>query len=389
MMVSVKSRMVRLARALIASALIPLCSCAASETPRETPPAGQAGQLSIGLFRELAAEQQGNVVFSPYSLEAVLRLMEQGAAGDTKEQLERLPMGTPGVSSAMDIRSACALFIACDLRLKGSFRDVICAPFATDPAAAIRQINGWCSAQTGGNISTLVSEATITPQTRLVAANAVYLKEAWLRPFEAHNTRPQAFTREDGSTRSVPMMQLTDHFAYAEGEDWKAIALPYLPQREGEPGCMIAVLPAPPLRDFVSGLTTEKWESIRAALAAAEPREVCVTLPKFQLRSATFSLRPAMESLGMKALFEQGNWSNFAAEPLMLDDVLQRCYVEVNEEGTEAAAVTVGIVVKSALRLRQASICFDRPFLWVVGDLHTSAPPFFMGIIRSLPDTGE
>lgn len=381
--------MMRLAHALMASALIPLCSCIASETPRETPPAGQAGQLAIGMFRELTAEQEGNVVFSPYSLEAVLRLMEQGAAGDTKELLERLPMGTPGVSSAMDVRSTCALFVACDLKLKGSFRDVLRTPFATDPAAAIRRINDWCSAQTGGNIPTLVSEATITPQTRLVAANAVYLKEAWLRPFEAHNTRPQDFTREDGSTRSVPMMQLTDHFAYAEGEDWKAIALPYRPQREGEPGCMIAVLPEPPAREFATGLTPEKWESIRAALAAAEPREVCVSLPKFQLRSATFSLRPAMERLGLKALFEQGNWSNFTAEPLVLDDVLQRCYVKADEQGTEAAAVTVGIAVKSALLPRPASLRFDRPFLWVIGDLHTSASPYFMGIICSLPDTGE
>lgn len=381
--------MMRLARALMASALIPLCSCVASETPRETPPAGQAGELAIGLFRELTAEQPGNVVFSPYSLEAVLRLMEQGAAGDTKKLLERLPMGTPGVSSAMDVRSACALFVACDLKLKGSFRDVLRTPFATDPAAAIHRINDWCSAQTGGNIPTLVSEATITPQTRLVAANAVYLKEAWLRPFEAYHTRPQDFTREDGSTRSVPMMQLTDRFAYAGGEDWKAIALPYRPQREGEPGCMIAVLPEPPARDFVATLTPEKWESIRTALAVAQPQEVSVSLPKFRLCSEPFSLRPAMERQGMKALFAPGNWSGFTEEPLVLDDVLQRCYVNVDEEGTEAAAVTAAIAVKSALLPRPVSIRFDRPFLWVVGDLHSSAPPYFMGVIRSLPDAGE
>ena len=177
--------------ALVISALVPFSSYLASGTPEGTPTTNREGTLAIGIFRELASKQPGNVVFSPYSMEAVLRLLEQGAGSGTKEMLNNLPMGTPDVPSAMDVQTANALFVASDLKLNGSFRDLFCCPFTTDSAAAIRQINDWCSTQTRGCIPTLVSEATITPGTRLVAANAVYLKEAWLHPFESHNTHTQ------------------------------------------------------------------------------------------------------------------------------------------------------------------------------------------------------
>lgn len=363
----------------------------ASDPPYEADPALAADaapeedRFALDMFRELVGAREGNVVFSPASAEALLRLLREGAAGETRAQIDALPFGRRNVPSAMRVESAEALFAAEDLALKPVGALVRRAPFSASPARAAEEINAWCSEKTRGLVPSLVDPQDVTKDTRLIALNAVYLRETWLRPFDRADTESEGrFRREDGTTAAAPLMRRTDNFRYAEGEGWKAVALFYRTDgRPGEPGCFIGILPEGDARAFARELTPGRYGAIRRALAAARPRKVDVTLPKMDVDSASFSLKPALLRLGLELPFSRGaDFSGFTdGEPLILGDVRQRCRVIVSEKETVAAAVTGAVMMRAALapEARPKKIRFDRPFLWSIGGLTTDAPPFFLG----------
>ncbi len=374
-------------------ALLPLVCCTLTpvtpDPPFEADPelevAGSiAGDLfALDLFRVLAAEGSGNITFSPASLESVLHLLKEGAAGTSKHALNKLPLGRQNVKSAMQVRSANALFVADELKLKTAAAAVQRVPFASDPAGAVRAINDWFRENTKGLISKIATEQSITFNTRLVLANAIYLKELWLRPFDKDATEENGdFHCGDGSTVNVALMCQKDDFRYAEGADWKAVALFYRTDgRAGEPGCFIGILPKGNARAFARGMTLEKYDGIRRALARSAPQEVRVFLPRMDIDSSIRSLKPALCKLGLAELFsDKADLSGFADEPLALSDVLQRCRVIVSEKETVAAAVTIGTVPWLFIPDDEPrEIRFDRPFIWGIGDLTTAAPPYFIG----------
>lgn len=362
---------------------------AAAEAPFEENPTlsksiSPMPALGVDIFRQLVAQEKGNIVFSPASAEAALHLLKEGAAGATLAEMEKLPYGKAGVASAMQVQSANALFAAKDITLKPAAKNVIREPFATDLKKAVKDINSWCSKHTKGKINSIVTTRNISPGSRFIAVNAVYLKEKWLRPFQNNLTDMKGtFRMADGSVVPAAMMYQHTPLLYAEGADWQAVALFYRrDERPGEPGCFIGILPKKgDARAFAAKLTAQKYNTIRAALAKAEFEMVKVTLPRFEVTTDTMSLRPALESLGMRQAFTgDADFSKFSDEKLALSGLLQKCYVKVDEEGTEAAAVTIGIVDMAFLAPPCPEIKFDRPFIWAIGDLTTSASPWFMGL---------
>lgn len=345
--------------------------------------------FAVQVFSMLAAGHEGNVVFSPASLEAVLRLLQQGARGATATELAALPMGKTGIRTAMTPAEANALFVSERLTLNPGVRadEVLKVPFATAPDKAASIINRWADSKTQGLIPSIVSPRDISPTTALVAANAIYLKEKWLHPFPAASTRENAdFTLENGNTVHVSLMRSKAKYHYAEGPDWCAVALPYKTEgRKGEPGYFIGILPRGNARDFARQLTPRQYQDIRKALVSNAVQETIVLLPRFELNPGTYSLKPALQACGVKNIFSQhADLRGFCNSPIYLDDVLQRCYVETDEEGTKAAAVTVAVVQCKSISPgpRPKVIAFDRPFIWVIGDLNTPAAPCFMGITQ-------
>ena len=162
-----------------------------------------ADSFAVQVLSMLAAGHEGNVVFSPASLEAVLRLLQQGARGATAAELAALPMGKTGIRTAMTPAEANALFVSEQLSLNPGVRadEVLKVPFAEAPDKAAAMINRWSDCKTRGLIPSIVSPRDISPTTALVAANAIYLKEKWLHPFPAASTRKNAdFTLENGNT---------------------------------------------------------------------------------------------------------------------------------------------------------------------------------------------
>ncbi len=390
--------------AFFCAGALAMCMQAKSDPPHEADPVLPAARaqvkgdrFALELFRSLAAEDgaRGNITLSPASLEAVLHLLRKGAVGQTRATLDALPMGQQGVKSAMRVESANALFAddSLPLRRKDFADELHRAPLSSNGDKAARAINTWCDDKTHGLVPRIAEARDFTPNTRLVALNAVYLKERWLRPFDEVATRQKGrFVAADGRELTVPLMRHTANFRYAEGKDWQAVALFYRRDgRSGEPGCFIGILPRGDARAFARELTPERYEAIRRALAATKPQRTSVTLPKMDVDSGVFSLRDALCQQGLASLFSrhQADFSGFLEagsqaeqEGLYLADVKQRCRVIVSEKETQAAAVTMGIMqCRSAAPIRKMQeIHFTRPFIWAIGDLTSEAPPYFLGL---------
>ena len=344
----------------------------------------EADALAVEMFCHVVEQGQGNVVFSPASVEVVLHALCEGAAGQTRKELAALPYGKQGVASAMQVESATAVFADNALKLKPDSIPVRRAPFTAAPGKALKCVNAWCDKKTHGKIPSILSE--MPSHTRLLALNAVCLKGKWLRPFEPTRTENHDFHLRDGSIVQVTMMREEPELLYAKGEDWQAVALFYRTDgRPGEPGCFIGILPRGDARAFAAKLTPQKFNAIRAALAKSGFETTEVYLPRFEVNCAAISLAPALRALGVKSAFspQEANFAGMAEEPLYLSDVLQKCHVKVDEQGTEAAAATEGILCEFiAYPKERRVIRFDRPFLWVIGDLSTDAPPYFMGLVE-------
>ncbi len=350
-------------------------------------PAQLAGdRFALDMFRELAATQRGNLVFSPASLETLLRLLREGAAGRTRAELNDLPMGKAKVKSAVALHSANALFVDKGVKLKRQPAALHRVPFATDPSEAVDAINDWGEEETQGLIPRVLNRGDVDGNTRLVALNAVYLNEKWLRPFDEDASEETGrFRKADGSTVRATLMHNTASYRYAEGSDWQAVALFYRRDgRAGEPVCFIGILPKGDARAFAKRLSLQKYNRIRRALAVSEPQELELTLPKMDLECGPLPLVPALMRQGLRSCFSPAaaNFSGLTDEKIFVQDVQQCARIIVTEESTEAAAVTTGLIPWLLVddKARPKALRFDRPFVWAIGDLTTGAAPLFLGI---------
>lgn len=375
--------------------LLPL-SCQTHQEPTEALPHWESAAelrsdaLALRLFSQVVQEQQGNVVFSPAGAESLLQMLKAGADGKTRAEIEALPpMGQTGVQTAMQPKTAQALFLCSDrAELKGGvLPDTELRRVAA--GSALRDINRWVGKQTKGRIPAALSE--LPPRTALVPVSAVYLEEKWLSPFGRNKTREEDFTLSSGKRIKVPMMhKSTAPRFYAEGKDWQAVALFYRRDgRKGEPGCFIGIRPKGDARAFARTLTPAKWEQIRRALREDKPQATDIALPRFRTEAIRTDLTPALKALGMRAAFspQTADFSRLATVPppdvLYVDKVQQVACVKLNEEGTEAAAVTYAPLPACSVHIApQATrvIRFDKPFLWAITDLSGAAAPWFMGL---------
>jgi serine protease inhibitor len=244
-------------------------------------------------------------------------------------------------------------------------------------------INAWVSEATDGLIDAIV-DPPINPLTMAFLINAIYFEGEWTLQFDPDRTATGDFRRSDGSTVSVPFMSMSDEaFPYAQTPDYQAIELPY----GGEAFAMTVVLPsdATDIGEFVESLDAEAWAEIIAGLGETE---LLVALPKFALEYEK-TLNDALEALGMEVAFDPAT-ADFSrmqrdalAMQLHISRVKQKAFVDVDEEGTRAAAVTsVEVGVTSAPPMFRA----DRPFLFAIRE-RLSGALLFTGVVRD-PSAG-
>jgi serpin B len=357
---------------------------------------------------QLLAEDAADTVFSPASVASALLMALCGARGRTATELARVlhleGLGGPGGlgggpdvvasglglvsawrgdgSGSVTLRAPNTVWVQSGLPLRAEFTARLneaaamfaTADFATAPEAARTEINRVIAEQTEGKITGLLPRRAVSRLTRLVLANAVYLKAKWSAPFPAGATSDAPFY-PDGRDRpglTVRMMRATAPRAYLRGDGYQAVLLPY---RDASLA-MAVMLPDGPLaalRPKVSAV------GLGGLLAGAARHQVALSLPRFRLE-ASFDLIPDLRRLGVTEAFKgDADFSGITdAEPLRIGAVAHKAYVDVDEQGTEAAAATgVSVTAMAAFRAPPpVTMVVDRPFLFAIIDTATSLPLF-------------
>ena len=359
--------------------------------------------LSLTIFKEISAEQKGNVLYSPNIMETSLAYVAQCTIGKTKDELRNLRYSAPDKYSAVHPLSAFALFVADDVKLKGKKLPILRVPFATKPAAAVKKINAWFSRKTRHLIPNAIGADDVSADTRLFFASALCMVEGWVETFDKTATVPNyPFTRSDGTVVKVPMMvaeDSTDHH-YAEGEDWQAVRLVIMSNKKASynkcAGSFIAIRPRGDVREFAAKLTPELLAHIYKELSRPimykegnqyHIRYTDVKLPRFSLPPAEVDLTPHLKKLGVRTLFTpQADFSVLTDEQgLYLAHLKQKNAIEVHEDGFSAVSVMWGGVLGaySGMVEHHFSITLDKPFIFIIGAAHPQVAPYFMGICEN------
>jgi serpin B len=223
--------------------------------------------------------------------------------------------------------------------------------------------------QTEQRIKELLIQGTLDPGTRLVLVNAIYLKAAWQTAFSESATNTAPFTKLDGTTADVPTMHATSELAYASGDGWQAVELPYV----GGKLAMDVILPED-LRAFEAALNAETLQSIIGGLADAQ---VKLALPKFKADTHV-ELGDLLAAMGMPTAFSgSADFSGITKdERLQITAVVHQANIDVDEKGTTAAAATAVVMGKTAIPSQQVTLTVDHPFLFALRDLETGAVLF-------------
>lgn len=354
-------------------------------------------QFAVDLYARLR-DKPGNLFFSPESLSTALAMTYAGARGETATQMARvlhfdLPRdqlnqafqqllaraATGDKPAAYLLSTANRLWIQQGYQLNDSFvnetREFYNAglaelDFVRQTESSRQAINRWVEDQTADKIKNLIPESALTSLTRLVLTNAIYFKGDWQLPFPANQTRDHTFHLSPSQTTKVPLMSHEADYQLHAAEGLKVLSLPYA----GGDLSMIVLLPddLDGLQKLESDLTSEKLEGWVKGLRR---QKVSVFLPRFKM-SSEFSLGETLSAMGMPLLFdeERADLSGIATQDrLHVSAVIHKAFVDVNEEGTEAAAAT-GIVIgvrSAAFPAPPVIFRADHPFLFLIRENQT------------------
>lgn len=358
-------------------------------------------QFGFKLFDEIRkTEQDKNIFISPLSVSLALAMTLNGAAGETEQAMtntlqlqgldaEAINVGYAGLRQTLltsdpkvTLTIANSLWARQGMSFKQDFlqRNIrfFGAEISTldfnDPSAS-KTINQWVDTNTNGKIQKIVDDI-INPNAVLFLINAIYFKGTWQREFDPSKTRNDSFYLANGDVKQVPMMRQQRRYPYYRGENFQAINLAYGDREMG----MYIFLPDPEsdLNAFLENLNAERWEHW---MSQFHGQDVSLVMPKFKLEYGR-TLNDALKVLGMDIAFQGdlANFSRMASAPLYIENVLHKTFVEVNEEGTEAAAATsIGISITS-VPPPPIPFTIDRPFFLAIRDNQTKTV-LFMGVV--------
>jgi serpin B len=372
-------------------------------------------ELAVDLHRQLATRDD-NLCVSPYSIESALAMTFAGADGETRTEmarvlhltndsadvpasfaalqhsLEQMSAKTAelvkqskkfgGPSEPITLNIANRLFAQKGYAFREAFLSLVKQnfggafepiDFVANAAAATQRINKWVADQTHDRIRDLIPGGALDKTTRLVLANALYLKAPWASEFSDNATQPEPFHVRGGTPVNVPTMRKTDRsFGYSKREGYTALSLPYV----GNDLQFVILLP-----DEVNGLhalESKLNSDMLAGCAKLQTRDVDLHLPKFKLEPPTMALAEKFEALGMKTAFDKpqgsANFDKMAPRTprdyLYISQIFHKTFIAVDEKGTEAAAATaVAMMAGTALRSPPPppiEVKIDRPFVYAI-----------------------
>ena len=366
--------MKRLILAILAIASM-LTSCASPQY--EKPTEGSQKGFALSFFKNVVAtsDPSENILVSPYSAGVALSMVAEGAEGQTRTELDEALNGCLfkavdlGNNDTVTVKSANSVWITDNFSVRNRFvgllekdfgAEVVNLNFA-DPAT-VKAINNWCSENTEGKITEIVDR--LSPSMVMMLINALYFNAPWADAFLESNTHDGVFHTASGDIQ-VPMMAKTERMNYAEYQGAQMVELPY----EGERYAMYVVLPPKGLSldKMISYVNENLYEQAMSMMTAQKVR---LTLPKLKLETEMV-LNKTLQHMGVKTAFTPAaNFKGIAEMgPLVLDQVKQKCYIDVSEKGTEAAAVTsVGVRLTSARPETLVTMNVDRPYVFFIAD---------------------
>jgi serpin B len=368
------------------------------------PPRGAVGasvqgnnDFAVALYRQLR-HGSGNLFFSPFSIRAALALAHAGARGDTASEMrralcfsspdepphlgvlvQRLKAGGPyelAVANSIWSQHGAALFSEYLDWIRAYHSEMNVVDFRSDAEAARLRINGWVGEETRQKIPDLIPPGGVNAVTRLVLVNAIYFKGTWRLQFQERATRSEPFNLADGGTVRAELMHQQGRFGYLKGPGYQAVELAY----RGDDLSMLVVLPdrKDRLEDFEKTLSSEL---LRDCVAAMETSTVLLFLPRFTIRWGTVDLRERLAALGLRLAFDpsradfSGINGHLPPDPaaFFISAVFHQSFVNVNEEGTEAAAATAARVDLSVSQVECHVFRADHPFVFVIRDRKSGA----------------
>ena len=362
------------------------------------------------LYDAIASTQpNANLFLSPFSVQVALALCAAGAKGETRRVLADL-IGAPldvaeqnrqyaawlksvqhTGGSHVQLTTANALWVQQGNHLQPDYLKTAAdiygsacneVDFLKLPDQAVHSINSWVENHTAGKIKELIGRQLITADTRLILTNAIYFKGKWADEFDMSHTWDEDWHGANG-IRKTPMMHRRGGYLYCENADFQALDLPYL----GDQLSLLVVLPRK--RDGLAALegqwaTRHTYQQVVGSLAHDE--SVIVSLPRFRMETET-QLGPVLGKLGAALAFQDdADFSGISKVPLKISEVVHKAFVEVNEEGTEAAGAT-GVVMAKCAAIAQEPRSFqaDHPFLFVIRDRNSSAVLFSGRVLEPKP----
>ncbi len=385
------------------------------KVPSAAEPVGPAvtGMTAFGydLLRAMGEDAAGNVVVSPLSIAYAFGMAEAGARGETRRQIDEtfgfgedgpheafnaltrqigatdtappvVPKSTPPMDQPQEphppiLAIANGLFVQQDFPVEQDFLRILAeqygagartVDFYDDPDAAAKVINDWVRQQTANRIDKLFDQ--LETDTKLVLANAVYLKADWARGFQRSQTVEQPFHLAGGRNVMAPLMRQNDDLLYAKGDGWQAVELPYADRK-----LAMWVLVPTGTGDPLDLLSPATMDTVGKSLA---PATVDLSLPRWDFGKKV-DLIPPLQELGMTVPFtDRADFHGMTDADLLIGQAIHRANITVDEDGTEAAAVTgIAMVPTSAGPvLPHATIRADHPFAFAIVHKPTHTPLF-------------
>lgn len=349
-------------------------------------------KFGLDLFKVLSRDE-GNLLISPFSAHVVLSMAYQGAAGDTAESMAKVfHLSNPETTADeyfkiighlnriehVTLNVANKVYIMKDFKLLPDFKSVLENKFLSEGEEinfaenvnAAKNINSWVEDKTNHKIKELIKSTMLDSLTRLVLVNAVYFKGNWAKKFSPASTEKKPFYLLSGEEISVDMMFQKDKFKYNEDSvlNCKILEMPY----EGHELSMVIFLP-----NERNGITQLQEKLVDADLTdilqQMSQNTVIVELPKFTIES-TIPMSDALKEMGAANMFtDSANFSKMCVEGVKVSDVIQKTFIEVNEEGAEAAAATGMIMMTRCMPMpmRESTFKVDHPFIFAL--IHKAA----------------
>ena len=339
------------------------------------------GDFDFDVFKALRSRQ--SICISPFSLGAVLSMAAEGADGSTAEQMWKvLGKDYSSAPESKTVKVANSVWLNKQVSLIQDYKKTVQNKYSSEvynkdfsQRSFIGDVNKWCSKNTNGKIPSILER--VEPDMQMLLLNAVYFYDKWESPFTRTDKAP--FTCLDGTVQQVDMMHQTERLRYCQNDFFQILELPY----ESGDIDMYVLLPRPGVAfdDALASLSSSRWDGWRREL---RPERVRVSMPKFKLE-CEMDFTGLLQDLGMKLAFsDRADFSLMSTTPLAIGFVKQKTYIDVDEEGTEAAAVTgLGMRTTSVAPSNIIDFTADRPFFYIIRS-ESSSDILFLGQVLSL-----